>query len=369
MPRVLLVVPRGDVGGVQTHVADLAAGLVTRGVSVVVASGTSGHLTDALRAQNIETVVVPMRRRTDGAAIRALTRLIRDRQIDLVHTHSPLAGILGRHAALRAGRPCVHTLHGQGILDELRHPHSLWHRIKLLTYQVQERRLNAKSAAIIALSPSLAQAAVRARHAAADRLAVVPHGVPIPPKAARNGASLTVVYVGRLHPEKGVDDLVAAFAEVRRQVPTATLLLIGDGPMRERLRAQKDAAGLGRSVLMPGEKAELAAAFSDAACVVLPSRAEGLSYVLLEAMASGVPVIATAVGATPELIEDGRTGLLVAPGDRAALVRAILSLLRDPSRGAALGASARETVRTRYGRETMIERTLDVYGAALRRRP
>jgi glycosyltransferase involved in cell wall biosynthesis len=330
-------------------------------VQVSVAVGRDGPLLARLPAGTGR--VVPFARRNDIAAIENLRRLVSDLHVDIVHTHSPLAGIFGRHAALRAGRAIVHTLHGVGILDELARAVRVGDRLKLTTYRWHERWLNGRSAAVIAVSPRVAARVLAARHVPQRRLTIIPNGIGPRPAVSAGEVKPLIAYAGRLHEEKGPADLVRAFGRVRSEIPDARLRLIGDGPLRSEIEALVLADGLAAQVEMTGEIPDIGPALDGAACLVLPSHAEGLSYVLLEAMARGIPCIATRVGGTPDLIEDGRTGRLVPPRAPAELAREIVALLRDPGRARTWGENARREVRERFTLEQMVAATALVYRA------
>ncbi|HLI57126.1 MAG TPA: glycosyltransferase [Actinomycetota bacterium] len=167
---------------------------------------------------------------------------------------------------------------------------------------------------------------------------------PVPAPAAGD-----VLFVGALERYKGVDVLLDAWAPVHRAHPDCRLTIAGAGCERLALKAQAAALGLGDAVSFPGTLApEMVVAALDAACLlVLPSRSEGLGRVILEAHARARPVVASRVGGIPELVEDGVTGLLVAPGNPDDLARALLGLLADPDRRAAMGAEGRRRVLAR----------------------
>jgi len=156
--------------------------------------------------------------------------------------------------------------------------------------------------------------------------------------ARESGEGVRLLFVGRLARIKGLRILFEAFARARVDHPNLSLTLIGDGP--ERAHAEAEAARIGGISLMGSQSQDaVAAAFGDADALVLPSFAEGVPVVLMEAMAAGLPVIATRVGGVGELVQDGVSGLLVAPGDTDALQDAILDLVREPARRRAMGAA------------------------------
>jgi glycosyltransferase involved in cell wall biosynthesis len=170
------------------------------------------------------------------------------------------------------------------------------------------------------------------------------------------GAGPLAVYVGRLVPEKRVEDLLAAWRAVRDALPTAELAVLGSGACEPALR--RDAPP---GVRFRGDVADVAPHLRAADAFVLPSSTEGLSNALLEAMAAGLPAVATAVGGAVDLIEEGENGRLVAPGDPRALAAALQSVLTDPAHARALGARARERVAARYALPVVAERLLDLY--------
>jgi glycosyltransferase involved in cell wall biosynthesis len=151
--------------------------------------------------------------------------------------------------------------------------------------------------------------------------------------------------VGRLiHPAKGHDDLLAAAARVVRAAPSARFLVVGDGAREAELRAAAARHGVAANVVFLGRRADVPALLRRADVVCHPARAEGLPNAVLEAMAAARPIVATAAGGTPELVEDGRHGLLVPTCDPAALAGGVVALIRDPARARALGLAARRRV-------------------------
>ena len=192
-------------------------------------------------------------------------------------------------------------------------------------------------------------------------------------KPAPARAPATLVFLGHLEAGKGCYDLLRAMRMIVAAVPQARLLLCGDG-RRDEAHALAASLGLLASVDFPGWiAAERRAALLDMATVfVLPSHAEGLPMSLLEAMAHGVPVVATAVGGIPEAVRDGLEGVLVAPRDAAALASAVLGLLADPDARMRMGAAARERVRSEFSSTRMIVTLEDLYeklAASEARRP
>jgi glycosyltransferase involved in cell wall biosynthesis len=169
--------------------------------------------------------------------------------------------------------------------------------------------------------------------------------------------------VGRLEPRKGTATLIAALAALRDAGRAFAAVVVGDGPLRAELERDIAARGLGAWVQMFGDRSEVRDVLAALDAFVLPSRTEGMSNALLEAMAMGLPAIATAVGGNPEVVTDGTTGLLVPADDPAAMAAALARMLDDASLASRLGAAARRVVEDRYGARSMVRRLEAVYGA------
>jgi len=175
--------------------------------------------------------------------------------------------------------------------------------------------------------------------------------------------NLIVGTVGRLSVEKGHEHLLEAMRKVFRVQRSVSLLVVGDGPLRGEL--EKKAEYLNGQVVFAGIREDMPCIYSAMDVFVLPSRKEGMPLVLLEAMASGKPVMATRVGDVPRVVEDGVSGLLVESEDVEGMASAILSLLGDGPLRQGLGERARETVRGRYSSKAMAEEYRKVYMEAL----
>jgi glycosyltransferase involved in cell wall biosynthesis len=196
-----------------------------------------------------------------------------------------------------------------------------------------------------------------------ERVVVIPNGLDVARfrPIARGGAVRRVGTLARLHPVKGLDVLVDALALLRRDVPHVEASIVGDGPERADLERRIAERGLSDRVRLAGHREDVAAALTEMDVFVLPSRSEAFPNALVEAMASALPVVATEVGGVPELIEHGRTGLLVPPGQPAPLAQALLGLVRQPERAWAMGRRARAEVVQRYSFDRMVARFEALY--------
>jgi len=240
-----------------------------------------------------------------------------------------------------------------------------------------------KSASAIALQRAAytcAHAVVANSRAAADRLrlervprrkiAVIPNGLDAGRFAPRTvGARLRrIAMVANLRAEKGHDVLFDAAVTVLRQFPDAQFDLVGAGPELDRLRARAAACGIAHAVTFAGHCDDVAARLADADLFVLPSRSEAFPNAVLEAMAAGLPIVASGVGGILELIEDGRTGLLVPAGDAAALSDRLCRVIADRRLAAGLGEAARVEAHARYSFDRMVGAFEQLYLTLLARR-
>jgi glycosyltransferase involved in cell wall biosynthesis len=302
----------------------------------------------------------------DGASLthdtpwmRAVVRELRERLeglgADVLCCHGYKANLLGRPAGRRAGIPVVAV--ARGWTSE---------NFKVRLYEWLDRFTLARMDRVVCVSEAQAEK-VRRTGVAPERLTVIRNAIsaarfaePKPGyRALLKGffarpPELIVGAAGRLSPEKGFSVLVQAARQVCRQRPRVGFVLFGDGPLRDRLQHEIALAGLGDRFILAGLRADLDAFMPHFDLVALPSFTEGLPNVVLEAMAASVPVVATAVGGTPEVIEDGVTGLLVPSGDAAALAAGIGRTLDSPQRQT-MGRHGRQHMQRHFTFEAQAE--------------
>jgi glycosyltransferase involved in cell wall biosynthesis len=171
--------------------------------------------------------------------------------------------------------------------------------------------------------------------------------------------------VANLRAEKGHDTLLAAVPRILARHPGASVTLVGDGPRREALETLARALGVSAAVHFLGECRDVAPVLAGHDLFVLPSRSEAFPNALIEAMATALPVVATSVGGIPEVVRSGENGLLVPPDDPPALADAIVALMDDPARAAALGRAARADVERHYTIDRMVEQFEQLYLAEI----
>ncbi|MCL6596710.1 MAG: glycosyltransferase family 4 protein [Firmicutes bacterium] len=365
MPTVVELYRGGWRGGTAAYLRTLLPALEGTGWHAVYAapSGDEGHR--VLAERGVETAVVP--------TAAALAAFVRRRGARVVHTHGVRMNLVGRAVARAGGAVQVVTVHSRLEQDYAS-------RVRALAAAGLWGPGVGGAAAVVAVSEAVRQDLLR-RGLPPARVHVVESGVePPPPPWSRAEAArafdlpadaLVGGTVARLHPVKGLDALVDALALMARDAslgPYAHLFL-GEGPEGARLRARAEAAGVGERVRWLGYRTDARAVVGAFDVFVLPSRAEGFGLAALEAMAAGVPVVATAVGNLPSLLDGGRLGVLVPVDDPPALAAAMADLLRDPRRRRELGEAGRARYARDYAPEAMAERTAAVFAAALGGRP
>ena len=366
--RILHLLEPAD-GGVATHVRDLAHAQVARGHAVQAVVSSRGALADDLRDGGVGVVALDLRPemvapRADAQAAAAIARLLQRRRWDVVHTHESKAGVLARPVAHRLGYAVVHSPHTYAYMTQELRGRGAARR--MLTFGV-ERLLSAVSDVVIVPSRHLRDRAVADSVVSADRVMVVAHGHDPPPRTPPDaglpapGRGPVVGFLSRMTPEKDPLTLVEALA--RTGVRAA---LVGDGPLAGEVERRLRALGLEERVrVRPFAGAAPALAAFD--IYVLPSLRETFAIGLLEAMAAGLPAVATRVGAIPELAVEGETALLVEPGDPVALAAAIGRLASDPDLRARLGDAARARAAA-FTVAAMAEQTDSAYERARARR-
>lgn len=374
--RICLVTEAAG-GGVGRHFLDLAAGLAQCGHNVT-GIYSPGRCDAQFRekraaASGVKFVELPLRRAVhplDLADAWRLTRQIRELgPFDVIHAHSSKGGALARLAARWLRTPAVYTPHAFVTLDPT------LSATKRAIYGRIERWLAAQCAAIIAVSEDEAEHA-RSLGIASAKIHVVPNGIDrpdFPPRyfaRAKLGLSaddVAVGFVGRLAPQKAPEVLLAAFASLAPSHQQARLIFVGSGPLEAELRRLAEQRGVAAQVNFVGDvvATQLMPAM-DLFC--LSSRYEGLPYVLLEALAAGLPIVATSVGGVATCVTADRNGIVVPPDDAAALSNALGRLIENAELRRSF-AAASAAMATRFTAEQMVEQTLAVYSQIVVHQP
>lgn len=356
--RILHVITRLIVGGAQENTI-LSCALIDRErfpseILSGIETGPEGELHGEARSREIPHHLEPSLVRAihpikDALALSRLTAFMRRGQFDVVHTHSSKAGILGRIAARTAGVPVVvHTVHGWPFAPGQS-------RAVFDSYVRLERFCARFTDALVAVATPDREEGLALGIGRPAQYRLIRSGIElekyrnatIEPDAARARLGLppgafVIGSVGRLSPQKAPLDLLAAFEIVARARPEAHLVIVGDGPERAAAEAFVARAGLTARVHLPGLRRDIPELMRAFHVFALASRWEGLPRVFPEAMASGLPVVATRVDGAADLIVGGENGWLVETGDVEAMSRHLLMLAAEPDRLRRMGKRARE---------------------------
>lgn len=361
LARIALIL-RPDRGGAFTHVAQLSRALTDAGHDVFVCGPF-----DPGRAEIAGTVVPldivrPVSPRADLATATRFARLVRRLKPDLIHAHGSKGGVIGRLAKVASPRtPVVFTPHLYAFDNYFAAP------AQRRLYRLVERALAPLATRVIAVSES------ERLHAAeigpGRRTRVVHNGIdPVrtdavhPVVAELSAGGPVVCTVAELRASKGVITLVEAMPLVRERHPGVSLAIAGDGDERAAIEARTAELGLASAVRLLGTTPGPDSVLAGATVFANPAYAEAFPYTVIEAMSASLPIVATDVGGTSEAVsEDGSAGLLVPPGDAAALAQAISALLADTELSRRLGAAAHDRFEQEFTTAHMIAGILSVY--------
>lgn len=354
-PAVLRAITRLNVGGPARQALLLTRELTSEFPTTLVA-GRPEPLEGELSDPAVTVHEVSLRREiapwTDLVSLRQLRRLVKSTRARLVHTHTSKAGTIGRLAALTVRpRPAiVHTFHGH-VLD------GYFGSVVGRAFLGVERFLARRTDALIAISPEIRDELLKMGIGQSNQIRVIPLGFELKPLLAVSERSMVlresidldgdvflIGILGRLVPIKDHRTLL----EAMHRLPQVHLAIVGDGELRTELEELASELGVNERVHFTSWWMNVAEAISDLDIVVLTSRNEGTPVSLIEAAAAGKPVVATDVGGTRFVVEEGVTGLLVPPASPQALARAIKTLLDDPPLRAAMGQAARVRVQKRF---------------------
>jgi glycosyltransferase involved in cell wall biosynthesis len=328
-----------------------------------------GRFADEARRHGFPVTVVDTRRLVSPGALAALVRHFRRTRPHLVHTAGARASFYGRLAARLAGVPAVVSSVHTSIADYEVAP---WRRALYLALDRASARIAGR---IIATSGAVAAALATHHRVPAAKIVTIPNRpdprelVPARPRdetrsalGASGGALVGVV--ARLTEQKGVDDFLSALAVLRERSDWSAVV-VGDGPLREELETQARHLGLEDRCRFAGMRTDLADVLAALDLLVVPSRSEGLPYLVLEAMLTATPIVATAVGGIPEVITDGVHGRLVPARAPEGLAEAIARALDDPAGARALADTARRHAAATLSHDRMLAEVDAVYRAVV----
>jgi len=367
--RVLFLIDNLRPGGAQKALLAMVRALrAAQADPRVWCLGGSSEFEEKFRAAGVPVLGKPG---SALAALReplALRRYLKRERIELVQTllfHSDVAGRI-------AGRLARWSDEGRRrpvIVSSVRASN-----LRNRGWQYRLARWTAPLAdAFTPVSRRTLEFAARTEGVAPERATVIPNGIDpadwdsIPDMAAARAKldlpqdAFVVCTLSRLHEQKGMEFLLAAARTVAEKAPSATFLISGYGPLRERLEAQARQLGVDARVRFLGYRKDVALILAASDVFALPSLWEGMSNAVLEAMAAGKPVVATAVDGAVDQVLPGESGLLVPPGDADALAQALLDLARDPRKAQEMGIKGRERVRREFSLDRMTDAYIELY--------
>lgn len=332
--------------------------------------GMSDPFISMTRDMGIRVQGLDVRGRLDAAAARRLRDFIRAGDVSIIHTHDFKSNFYGVWATANTGVKRVATAHGS-TRDSLAKKAYLFFDERLV-YRFFHR--------IIAVSHDLHDR-LAALTGAGKKLTVIPNGLDPELLGLSSGSgdaaldlpfksgAKTFSVVGRLFRDKGQAVFIRAFSLIADEFPDAAAIIAGDGPDRESLEALISLLGLKKRVHCCGVRKDIRTVYEATDFLVIPSFTEGLPYVLLEAMALGIPVLATSVGDIPKIIRDGATGCLVSPGDARAMADRMKDLMKKPAMAMAMAQAGKQFVDETCSARVMARRTEDLYRSLVTHSP
>jgi glycosyltransferase involved in cell wall biosynthesis len=364
--RVLHIISSGGMYGAEAVILNMSRTLNEGSHSSVlgVFSNTTNpnlQLHEAAAREGIESHLIACNGQIDRTVIASIRELTSRTNADIVHAHGYKADIYAYLALRGSGIPLVSTCH-------------TWYDNNMLVtlYGIADRLVLRHYSAVVAVSNEVKERLLKAG-VHKDKIHLVRNGIDLrpfnnAPPSLRNGTfsdhAPIVGLVGRLSVEKGVDIFLHAAARVLRELPSTKFVVVGEGPDLDKLESLIDELKIRNSVSMLGRRDDMPSVYASLDIMVSASRQEGLPMAILEGMASKLPLIATAVGAVPTVVADGRTGVLLPPENPELLASAIVTLLRNPAERERLGAAARKLIEDEFSADRMTADYLHVYEEA-----
>lgn len=350
-------------GGAERVISSLSEALNTGGRRVVVGLFRSGWLQAECERLRVETIIMPLSGLLHLGWFFDCLRLIRRERVALIHAHEFSAIVYGWIVSRLARIPFIGTIHGKNYF---------WEKARRRVAY----RIIARTATLVAVSEDLKRFVTEKVGIPNGRIRViyngVTHGPPVSEAEAERCRSELGIQtgdsvlgtVGSLYPVKGHTFLLDAMPAVLQRFPNTVLIIAGRGELEVTLKNQAKRLGIEEKVRFLGMRQDIPKLLALMDVFVLPSLSEGLSMALLEAMAAGKPIVATRVGGNPELIEEGKTGMLVPAEDAAELAAALIEMLREPTTLHLFGKTGAIRVQRNFSTDRMSNQYADLYTAA-----
>ncbi|MEE8574292.1 MAG: glycosyltransferase [Thermodesulfobacteriota bacterium] len=363
--KVLHIFATLPVGGAEEHLRTV---LLTMDSSVFEATvcciGETGVIGEEIAALGFDLVGLGRmkKKRWDWQIVKAIEAIINERGIDLVHTQLYHANMYGRLAAFRARKPVIITEHNV-----------------YATYKYKRRLINRflgkRTDRVIAVSKPVSDYIIERDGLDPSLVEVIYNGIDVERftesgdseraevrKELGLAADTPVVgMIARLSKQKGHTYMLKALKEVKKTVPALKAIVAGDGPLKDEITTEANSLGLARDVIFLGARRDVPRLLKAMDIYLMPSLWEGHPIALLEAMASGLPVVAARVGGVPNVITDGVDGILIDPEDTAALISSMTELLIDSERAASIGAEAAKCIAAKFSAGAMVSKMERLY--------
>ncbi len=358
--NILLLTSHFDTGGITSYVTTLSEGLRRAGHRVIVVSA-GGDAVGVLEKAGVRHVRVDIRVKSEAHpkiywALSRLAALIRSEGIDIIHAQTRVTQVMAFWLSRMTGKPFVSTCHGFFRPRWFRKVFPCWGQ------------------GVIAISRGVREHLIKDFKMDPGHVHLVPNGIdmscyPFTDEVLRRqkctqwsvDGSPVLGIIARLSDVKGIDVLIRAMPSVKASFPGVCLMIVGQGPQESSLRTLVHQLGLEKNVSFRSivqSTADILPAFD---VFVMPSLQEGLGLSVMEAMAAGIPVVASNVGGLPDLVKDGQTGFLTPAGDSAALGKRIKGMLGDPTRALNMARAARALIEKEFSSQRMVEGTMKVY--------
>ena len=367
--RILYIITRGDLGGAQTHVFDLAQQLARKGFEVHVAMGNRGPLWEQLAetqvsVHHISALIRSISVHYDVKALQQTIDLIRKIKPALITAHSSKAGILGRMAARRCRIPITFTAHGWAFTEGVPYGRRRF-------YVLAERLAAGWTDKIICVSEYDRQLALKYGVGRKEQLVTIHNGIPELSEdhmaEPEEGNPVRLIMVARFSEPKNQRLLIMAIDNLECS-NDFEVCLVGDGPLLESCRELAAERGLLDKVKFLGARKDIPELLSRAHIFVLTSNWEGFPITILEAMRAGLPVIASDVGGVGEAVVDGKTGFLIPRGDIEVLKDRLTRLIDNPGLRVELGQAGQQRFTENFTIDIMLAKTVSVYQQILQQR-
>jgi glycosyltransferase involved in cell wall biosynthesis len=393
--KVLQIISNLEIGGAQEVVRTLVEHLAASDCEPIVCTFRDGPLRQSIEQLGVKVEVLPDRRYDIVSLpffvvemiqlLRSLTRLVKKYNVEVIQTH--LLGSLNFGVLLLRYtthvRIILWTFHSAHfVLTEAQLPRYKWLlKPKRYAHNQLYRLTSRLVSGFIAVSDEVKKNMVEILGPIQDRIVVICNGVdverygqPVDKVSMRSQLGLEatarlIAVVATFREPKGHRYMVEAMAALVPQHPDVHALFVGDGDLREELQTRVERLGLGEHIHFLGNRSDVPELLATSDLFVLPSLWEGLPMALIEAMAAGTPVVATAVSGTVQVMIPGETGLVVPPGNSQMLAKAILELLSDPARAQAMGIAAKQRVQAEFSAQKQADEHLTLYYRLLRSYP